>query len=188
MNTMDARLNKRWFPIRTSRLILREFSEADYDAIHAYASDVETIRYMDWGPNTPEMTRERLDSTLKDQTFWPRDEVNLAVEVVETAQLIGAVRLTLDGKGGADFGYCYGSAFWRNGYGYEAAFALVAAGFDVLELHRMWATCDARNQGSIAVLEKLGMRREGALRSNLKVRDGWRDTYIYALLAEERGA
>lgn len=187
MNAMDARLNKRWFPIRTKRLMLREFSEADYDDIHAYASDVETIRYMDWGPNTPEMTRERLDSTLKDQTVWPRDEVNLAVEVVETAQLIGAVRLTLDGKGGADFGYCYGSAYWRNGYGYEAASALVEAGFDVLKLHRLWATCDARNEGSIAVLEKMGMRREGALRSNLKVRDGWRDTYIYALLAEERG-
>jgi len=188
VNTMDARLNKRWFPIRTKRLILREFRDADFAGIQSYANDVETIRYMDWGPNTPEMTRERLDHLLKAQTVWPRDEVDLAVEVAETGQLIGAVRLTLDGKAGADFGYCYGSAFWRNGYGYEAAFALVAAGFDVLELHRMWATCDARNQGSIAVLEKLGMRREGALRSNLKVRDGWRDTYIYALLAEERGA
>jgi len=188
MNTVEARLKKRWFPILTERLTLREFAENDYDAIHAYASDIETIRYMEWGPNTPDMTRERLDLTLKDQTVWPRDEVNLAVEVVETAQLIGAVRLTLDGKGGADFGYCYGSAFWRNGYGYEAASALVATGFNVLNLHRMWATCDARNQGSIAVLEKIGMRREDTLRRNLKVRDGWRDTHIYALLAEERGA
>jgi RimJ/RimL family protein N-acetyltransferase len=50
------------------------------------------------------------------------------------------------------------------------------------------ATCDIRNSGSIAILEKLGMRREGTLRKNQQARDGWRDTHIYALLDEEWAA
>lgn len=177
-----------WFPIHTKRLVLREFRADDYDGVHAYASDMETVRFMDWGPNTPEISRERLDLMLTEQSKWPRADVNLAVELVEQSQLIGAARLSLDGRGGADLGYCYGSTFWRKGYGHEAASALVTIGFEVLVLHRIWATCDIRNSGSIAILEKLGMRREGTLRKDLQVRDGWRDTHIYALLDEEWAA
>ncbi len=159
-----------WFPIQTERLQLREFRSNDYEDVHAYASDLETVRFMDWGPNTPRISRERLDLMLKEQAVWPRADVNLAVELVERRQVIGSARLGLDGLGGADVGYTYGSAFWRKGYGYEAALALMTAGFEALELHRIWATCDVRNVGSIALLEKLGMRREGALRKNRRVR------------------
>jgi ribosomal-protein-alanine N-acetyltransferase len=182
---MTAPPKSPWFPIRTERLLLREFRADDYDDVHAYAADLETVRFMDWGPNTPEVTRERLDLMLTEQAVWPRAEVNLAVELIEQGRVIGSTRLSLDGRGGADFGYCYGSAYWRKGYGYEAATAVVTVGFETLRLHRVWATCDVRNSGSIAILEKLGMCQEGTLRKNRQVRDGWRDTHIYALLDEE---
>ena len=43
-----------------------------------------------------------------------------------------------------------------------------------------------RNAGSYALMEKLGMRREGTLRQNQPARDGgWRDTHVYGLLASE---
>jgi len=177
-----------WFPIRTERLLLREFRADDCDDVHAYAADLDTVRFMDWGPNTLEATRERVDLMLTEQSAWPRAEVNLAVELIEQSRLIGATRLSLDGRGGADVGYCYGGAYWRKGYGYEAAMTVVTVGFETLRLHRVWATCDVRNGGSIAILEKLGMRREGTLSKNQQVRDGWRDTYIYALLDEEWAA
>jgi len=66
--------------------------------------------------------------------------------------------------------------------------ALVRVAFETLKLHRVWATCDVRNRGSFGIMEKLGMRREGTLRKNLLVRDGWRDTHVYALLDEEWAA
>jgi RimJ/RimL family protein N-acetyltransferase len=34
------------------RLTLREFSEGDFEAVHAYAIDLEVVRYKAWGPNT----------------------------------------------------------------------------------------------------------------------------------------
>ena len=67
----------------------------------------------------------------------------------------------------------------------EAARALLGAGFRHLDLHRVFATCDVRNTGSYAVMEKLGMRREGRLRRDRQVKGAWRDTYLYAILAEE---
>lgn len=56
-----------WFPIRTERLLLREFREADFDAAHVYASDPEVVRYMDWAPNTLDDTRAFLDRMLAAQ-------------------------------------------------------------------------------------------------------------------------
>ena len=177
-----------WFPIRTERLLLRELRADDHDDMHAYALDPDTVRFMEWGPNTPEVTRERMAFVLDQQTRWPRDTVDLAVELVAARRMIGSISLRRDGRGGADFGYAYGSPWWRKGYGFEAAQALATVAFGTLGVHRLQATCDVRNAGSIAVLEKLGMRREGTLRKNLLVRDGWRDTHVYGLLAEEWSA
>ena len=43
--------------LETPRLVLRELHDDDVPAIHAYASDAEVVRYLDWGPNTPETPR-----------------------------------------------------------------------------------------------------------------------------------
>ena len=35
--------------LSTERLVLREFNEKGFLAVHAYASDKENIKYMIWG-------------------------------------------------------------------------------------------------------------------------------------------
>ncbi|WP_370867867.1 GNAT family N-acetyltransferase [Phenylobacterium sp.] len=114
-----------------------------------------------------------------------RGTVNLAVQLLEDGRVIGSVRLGLDGQDGADLGYVFGSSWWGVGYGYEAASAVLAAAFETLELHRVWATCDTRNAASARLLEKLGMRQEGMMLQDRKVRDGGRDTGLFARLNEE---
>jgi RimJ/RimL family protein N-acetyltransferase len=52
-------------------------------------------------------------------------------------------------------------------------------------MHRVWATCDIRNVASYRVMEKLGMRREALFRKDALQKGEWRDTYLYAVLAEE---
>jgi ribosomal-protein-alanine N-acetyltransferase len=174
-----------WFPIKTARLLLREFRSGDYEDIHAYASDLDAVRFMEWGPNSPETTRERLKTILSKQAVWPRTDVNLAVELLSEARVIGTISLNLDGQRGAELGYIYRSCDWRKGYAYEAASALITLAFRTLRLHRIWATCDARNARSIALFQKLELHQEGCFRKDRKVRDGWRDTRIYAILEEE---
>lgn len=183
---MTEDIPKPWFPIRTQRLLLREFRADDYDDIHDYASRDDVVRFMDWGPNTPAETREHLDAKLKEQAEWPRGDISLAVVVADEDKLIGSIRLGLQPHRNAEFGYSLSSAYWRKGYGYEAAHALVSIAFETLDIHRVWATCDVRNRGSFGIMEKLGMRREGTLRQNQPAREGgWRDTHLYAVLAQE---
>ena len=47
--------------LETPRLALRELRDSDFERIHAYASNHEVVRYLDWGP-----------SSVADTTqFWP---------------------------------------------------------------------------------------------------------------------
>ncbi|QKG59036.1 GNAT family N-acetyltransferase [Hymenobacter sp. BRD128] len=56
-----------------------------------------------------------------------------------------------------DLGYRFLPRFWGQGYGYEAAQAWLAHGFDVLRLPRICAYADAQNAGSRRILEKIGL-------------------------------
>ena len=48
-------------PLQTGRLVLRELTDSDFGAVHAYASDPEVVRYMPWGPNSEAETREFIE-------------------------------------------------------------------------------------------------------------------------------
>jgi len=174
-------------PIRTERLILRDFQPEDADAVHAYGSDPEVTRYTPWGPNTWDDTLGALERSLASQAAEPRVEYPLAIVDPARELVVGSVALhPLDPSNRTmATGYCLRRDAWGLGYASEAAGALVGRGFATLGLHRVVATCDARNQASAHVLEKLGMRREGCFRRDRRVRGHWRDTFFYAVLAED---
>lgn len=176
-----------WFPIETDRLLLREFRAADEADMHEYASDPEVVRLMVWGPNTPEVTRAYLAGILKEQEQWPRPSVGLAIELKSERRAIGSIELRVKDEKNrtADIGYVLTRKYWGHGYMTEAARAILDAAFRQLKLHRVWATCDPRNHASYRVMEKLGMRREAHFRKNVMEKSEWRDSYLYAILAEE---
>ena len=70
-----------WLPIRTARLLVRDFRASDFEDVHAYASDPEVARYVVWGPNTRDETQTFLGLALAAQTASPRLDFNLAIEV-----------------------------------------------------------------------------------------------------------
>jgi RimJ/RimL family protein N-acetyltransferase len=176
-----------WFPVRTERLLLREFRQDDFDDVHAYATQPEVVRFMDWGPNTLDETQAFLDRSFEAQGRWPRDDVNLAVEHLAHGRVIGAIRLGVNkpAERSADIGYSFNRDYWRQGIATEAARALAGVAFGVLGFHRVWAWCDERNHGSYGVMEKLGMRREGRLLENVHVKGERRTSLLYAILAHE---
>jgi RimJ/RimL family protein N-acetyltransferase len=152
-----------WFPIETDRLLLRDFRLEDEGHIYDYASDPEVVRFADWGPSDLSTVRSNLHRRLEDQERWPRDSIEVAVELRSNSYLIGIMRITvLDHTNTtADFGYTFNRRYWAKGYATEGTRALLHLAFSNLSLHRVWATCDVRNIASFRVMEKLGMRREG---------------------------
>jgi RimJ/RimL family protein N-acetyltransferase/protein tyrosine phosphatase (PTP) superfamily phosphohydrolase (DUF442 family) len=176
-------------PIRleTSRLLLREFEMSDKDACHAYGSDPEVVRFMTWGPNSPEQTRDYLQRVTRSEGE-ERRTFELALVLREENVLIGGVgmRIRSAEHREGDIGYVLHRQYWNRGLVTEAARRMLDFGFDVLGLHRIFATADTENKASLRVMEKIGMRSEGVLRRHLFLRGEWRDTAICAALEDER--
>ena len=74
------------------------------------------------------------------------------------------------------------------GYGREAVGLLVDHLFATTVLERVGATCDVENVPSYRLLESVGFRREGTLRSALYHHGRWHDVFVYGLIRSERGA
>ena len=121
------------------------------------------------------------------QQAEPRTRFDLAAVLRAEDQLIGSCGLTVSNPASRQgwVEYCFNRTYWRHGYATEAVRAILALGFQELDLHRVVATCDPRNVGSWRVLAKAGMRREGHLLEERWQKGEWRDSYLYAIL--ERG-
>ena len=84
-----------------------------------------------------------------------------------------------------EVGYIFHPDAHGQGYASEAARALLAFGFEVMGLHRIYARCDARNAASERVMQRLGMRKEAHFREHMQVKGSWDEELIYALLEGE---
>jgi RimJ/RimL family protein N-acetyltransferase len=169
------------------RITLRELARADWPAIHAYASRPEVCRYQPWGPNTPDETVAFVEAAVASAEECPRRRYALAVALQGTDEVIGLMELYVrDVRSGVgEIAWVLRPEYWGQGITMESALALLRFGFDVLGLHRIFATCDPRNVASSRVMEKSGMTYEGRMRETLLIRDGWRDSLMYAILEHE---
>ena len=75
-------------PIETQRLLLREFQEDDWQAVHEYGADPEVVRYMSWGPNTKEETKDFIARQLASQIEEPRRHHGFAIALEASNELI----------------------------------------------------------------------------------------------------
>lgn len=82
----------------------------------------------------------------------------------ETGDLIGMTEIRVRGHA-VDLGYALARPCWGRGYVTEALLPIMDWAFNQPTIHRVWATCDVDNVKSARVLERLGMQREGVLRS-----------------------
>ena len=173
--------------ITTERLRLREFTELDWEAVLAYQTHPAYLRYYPWTGRTAADVRSFVQRFIDWQQEQPRCKYQLAVILVAEGQLIGNCGLRLERPGAteAELGYELNPAYWHQGYASEAARAMGNFGFTELGLHRIWASCLAKNVGSARLLDKLGMRREGQLRQKHWFKGRWWDTLLYGLLEDE---
>ena len=154
--------------IETARLQLRPFRMRDVDDVLVYAADPEWARYQ---PVPQPYTQADAETFIAGQVLLDR-EVHPAWAIVHAGAVIGGINLRFhfDHRVG-EMGYSIARSYWGRGLATEAARAVVAAAFAVYaSLHRIRAMADARNIGSLRVMEKLGMVREGVLRQNRLMR------------------
>ena len=149
--------------IKTERLMLRGWRDADLAPWAAMNADPEVRRYLG-PPLTFEQASARVLNYQDDLDrygfgFW-------AVEVRASGEFIGFTGLdTVDEEmpfTGVELGWRLARQAWGHGYATEAAQAALEHGFGVLGLPEIIAVTVAGNMRSRAVMRRIGMTRDPA--------------------------
>ena len=160
--------------------------DEDLPTLVKWYQDPLFLRHFDSRPAFPK-TEDELRSWLEELR---KDERTLAFAIrpAEGDRLVGYVEIDgLDWQHGVcGMGLGIGDPADRGrGFGHEATQLALRYAFHELNLHRVQVTVFAYNSASIALLDKLGFRREGVYRERLQ-RDGKRyDMYLYGMLRRE---
>lgn len=144
--------------LTTPRLTLKPLDSTYLASVHEYASDIENTKFMQRLPNeTIEETKAFLQGA---ETEWAREEPSFyEFAVLYQGNQIGAVSIYRDGKNECEIGWIIHKNYWRQGFAFEAASALMEYSIQELHIKHFVAHCDAENTASYKVMEKLGMTR-----------------------------
>jgi RimJ/RimL family protein N-acetyltransferase len=148
--------------------------------------DPEFLRLYDSRPAYPK-TEAELGKWLE-EVAQDKNTFVFAVRPLDSDELLGY--LELDGvdwqHGVCGMGLGFGEETNRGrGYGYEATQLGLRYAFHELNLHRVQVTVFSYNHRSLALVDKVGFRREGVFRERLQ-RDGKRhDMFLYGMLRHE---
>jgi ribosomal-protein-alanine N-acetyltransferase len=149
--------------LRTPRLRLRPFAEADASAHLALYRDPEVTRHLGGGPFNGDQIEQRSRRAVdKFVRHWAEKGFGVfAVEDLATGRFLGQCGLnTIDELGEIEILYALERAVWGRGLATEAARAALAFGFDQARLARIVAVTRPEHRASRGVMEKLGMRYE----------------------------
>jgi len=155
---------------------LRPLQFDDAAAWSAYLNQPGVIEHTSWG----DIGHTALAALI--QSYETQQEALRWAIVDSSSSLIGTVGLNDISRphGRAELAYDLDPEHRGRGLATRAAQAVIYWARNELDLQRIQATVLDTNEPSIAVLERLGMRREGLLRRYRKVRGEARDFWMYA--------
>jgi RimJ/RimL family protein N-acetyltransferase len=166
-------------------LLLRRFDEEDLLPFLAYLNDPLVARYQSWESYSEQQARDVIQKQKNLDPGVPEEWFTFAVELKAARTLIGHIALKMQDPQQAEIGFTFSRQHQGKGLAFEAATCVLDYAFTRLKLHRVTAIADCENERSVALLNRLGMRREGHFIQNIWFKGKWGDEYLYAILREE---
>ncbi|UNK69953.1 GNAT family N-acetyltransferase [Microbacterium sp. H1-D42] len=174
-------------PHRTERLQLRFHEERDAaDLLRVYSRE-DVALYLLEEPWTAEQTAERLAKRITRRTLFDEPHSLSLVIQDERGRYVGDLALWLTDveHRQAEIGWVRDPEHPGRGYVTEAASALIRMAFTQLDVHRIAAQMDARNDASAALARRLGFRFEGHMIEDLYCKGEYTDTFVFGMLARD---
>jgi RimJ/RimL family protein N-acetyltransferase len=147
--------------LETERLLLRQWSLKDLDAIVAMDRDPEVYRFLE-EPGDPDEQRDDMKERILTDfgaglgtwSIFPRGGAQSFLGIVHI--------IPIDDEGpDVELGFRLVRAAWGQGLASEAAARLIRHGFETVGLDEIIAVTDPDNEGSERTLARLGFKREG---------------------------
>ncbi|MCF6132096.1 GNAT family N-acetyltransferase [Flavobacterium wongokense] len=169
--------------IETERLLLRRLNENDADEVLALRSNPETMKYI---PRPLAKNREDALGHINmiEEKIVTNTGINWGITLKGEPKIIGIIghyKVSPENHR-AEIGYMSFPEVNGKGYMSEAIKAVVAYGFEQMNLHSIEAIIDPDNIGSERVLQKNGFVKEAHILENELWEGRFLDTVIYSLL------
>ena len=172
--------------LQSSRIALRMLAPDDADDLFALFSDPRVMRY--WS-SPPMGDRDQAAGYIEQINAWftRRGGLQWGIADLDHGRVIGITTLCAFSfeHRRCEIGYALASACWGRGYAAEALDLAIGLAFDELDLERIEADIDPRNEPSIRLVERLGFQREGLLRSRWCIGGEMQDAVLYGLLRSD---
>lgn len=168
--------------LRTTRLLLRPVAASDGPGLFAIFGDDEVTEHYAWDTFTSQDQGDDLARETAGQ-IERGEALRWGLVPHGHTQIIGTCGYTrwIRDHHFAILGYDLARPYWRQGLMSEAVRAVLAFGFDEMELNRVEALVMAGNTASVAVLRRMGFAQEGEMRERALHRGSYRDVQIFGL-------
>lgn len=174
--------------LRTPRLLLRPLAPDDAADLLAIHADERVMRY---GNEPPWRSLEQAAGFIARDREGMAAGRHLGLGLVtlddDPGRLIGTCTLFsfLRSSRRAELGFALASPWWGGGWMREALGALLDHAFGPMDLNRVEADTDPRNEPSLRLLQRLGFRAEGVLRERWLIDGQPSDSAMFGLLQRE---
>jgi len=171
----------------TQRLIIRRLVHSDAEALYAYRTEPEVLRFQTWAPASVQEVRSFIERLRAIEPMTPGEWFQIGIALRTTGELVGdfGLQARADEPRLVEVGITLAPRFQRQGLAAEALRALLGFLFTQTETHRVHCSVDPQNHSCLRLLEKVGMRREGHLIESLWLKGAWVDDVICAMLRKE---
>jgi RimJ/RimL family protein N-acetyltransferase len=168
---------------------LRPLNDGDVDDIFGVFGDPDVMRYWSFPAFRERAQAEGLIEEIR-QRFATRTFVQWGIARREDGVVLGTCSLFRiePVHRRAEIGFALRRGDWGRGLAGEAVATALEFAFGPLDLIRIEADVDPRNDRSIRLLERLGFQREGYLRNRYIVAGEIQDTLFLGLLRDEWSA
>ncbi len=173
--------------VETERLILRRFDYTDDEDMLQYWVADERIQSLYSEPvyTTKESVKGLLDKYIG--SYEKDDYYRWAIVEKQSNKCIGQIAYFLvDSKNHfAEIEYCIGTEFQCKGFATEATKAIIAYGFNKINLHKVQICTKTINKPSRRVIEKCGFTYEGTLRDFFYMNGEYVGRLYFSMLKDE---
>ena len=172
--------------LETERMYLKKIVPEFAADMYEYSCDPDVTKYLTWSCHSSEKETERYIKLLqKKYTAGVFNDWGLILK--DSEKMIGTCGFTsFDyGQNTAEIGYVLAQPYWGKGLAVEAARAVMEFGFDVFGLSGFCAKCMEGNDGSMAVMKKLGMSFEGIYKNGMFIKGSYKTIIVYNVTKEK---
>ncbi|MEM3697334.1 MAG: GNAT family protein [Candidatus Bathyarchaeia archaeon] len=167
------------------RINLRLAEREDVPLLVEWLNDVEFAGGYQHFPD--QLSKAELEKRILEHKLYQTEWIDFIIEKKDGTKIGWTCHyISAPNFGWTEIGYAIIPSERNKGYGTEAVQMLVDYLFLTREIIRIQAVINTQDKASRRVLEKVGFKKEGALRKALWDAKGkWADGHLYSILREE---